>query len=262
MKIFWYSNASIIIQSGDKSIAFDPFCSITPGDLKKNGKKLPFEKELSGADDVFVTHGHFDHIYHIPRLYAAGNARIFCTKTPAEKLKRKGIAKNRVSEIAPEMTIKSGPFTVLTRRGKHCKFDMSLLYKTIFSLRFFRHPLHLLRLLWIHMTYHENGEILFYEVRCEGRRIQILGSMNLDNSEDYPTGADLLILPLQGRSDQDTYALKIVDRLMPKAVLLDHYDNAFEPLTNSVDVSGFIENVTKFYHIPCFTLKPGESYTI
>lgn len=82
-----------------------------------------------------------------------------------------------------------------------------------------------------------------------------MGSMNLDSNTEYPTGADALVLPLQGRSDQDTYALALVERLKPKAVLLDHYDDAFPPLSSQVDTSGFVRNVQERYGIYCKPLR-------
>ena len=85
--------------------------------------------------------------------------------------------------------------------------------------------------------------------------------MNLDAKTEYPTDADLLILPLQGRSDQDTYALRIVEKLLPKWVLLDHYDDTFPPMTSPVDPGGFEENV-KGIDIPCERMEAYHLYTI
>ena len=78
-----------------------------------------------------------------------------------------------------------------------------------------------------------------------------MGSMGLDPEVAYPTGADLLILPYQGKSDPLEYAASLVDRLHPKAVLLDHYDDSFPPMTALVDTAAFEKYITEKYNIPC-----------
>ena len=101
----------------------------------------------------------------------------------------------------------------------------------------------------------EKGEILFYQVTAGGRRIQVMGSLGLDPAVDYPTGADALILPSQGRSDLAECGWPLVARLRPKAVYLDHYDNSFPPLTAAIDPQPFIDRLTA-RGIPCRALEP------
>ncbi|MCR4951559.1 MAG: hypothetical protein K6A40_09585, partial [Solobacterium sp.] len=77
-----------------------------------------------------------------------------------------------------------------------------------------------------------------------------MGSMNLLD-EDYPEGADLLILPFQGRSDIDSFGEQIIRRLKPKTVLLDHYDDAFPPMSGTVETASFEALLKDRYGIPC-----------
>lgn len=95
---------------------------------------------------------------------------------------------------------------------------------------------------------------MFYEVQTANCRVQIMGSMNLDGKTEYPVGADLLVLPFQGRSDQDRYALQFIERLRPKAVVLDHYDDSFPPLTVQIDTGDFQKTVEERYGISCTPL--------
>jgi len=60
-------------------------------------------------------------------------------------------------------------------------------------------------LLKLDLQYKENHEIVFFEIRAEGKRIQIMGSADLADGVEYPTEADVLILPHQGRSDIDSH---------------------------------------------------------
>lgn len=258
MKLTWYGTASLVLQEGDTSIVFDPFC----GMHRKQAKPMPYEQVFREVSQIFVTHGHFDHIYHIPRIYGDTSAMVYCTAAPKETLLKKGFSSGKIQEIGPGWSGQIGPFRITAYQGRHCVFDGPLLRKTILSWRFWRHPVHLFHVLKAHLSHKEKGEILFYEVVCGEARIQIMGSMNLDSDTEYPMGADVLVLPLQGRSDQDVYALALVERLKPKAILLDHYDDAFPPMSSQVDTSGFERNVQEQFGIPCEPLKKECSVSI
>ncbi len=262
MTLTWYGTAGLILRDGGYSIAFDPFCSLPVGEIKHPPAKLRNEDEYRSVSDIFVTHGHFDHIYHIPRLYENSNVTVHCTSAPYKTLLKHGLERSKIDVIAPLSVVRAGPFKVTAYQGRHCRFDVPLIYSTVTRKGFFGNIDHLLRLLWLNITYLQKGEILFYELECRGKRIQIIGSMNLDVATEYPTNADLLILPLQGRSDQNVYALSLVKRLMPKNIILDHIDNSFPPMSDDVDVSGFIENVSKAFGIPCRKLPKCEETEI
>lgn len=262
MQLTWYGTAGLILQEEHISIAFDPFCGISRHTVDDPEHGPGYGPELRNVSHVFVTHGHLDHIYHIPWLYQRVPVTIHCTTTPKKTLIRRGLSPEKIEEISPGYEGLFGPFRIRAWQSRHCVFDGPLLIRTIFSMRFWRHPRYLARLLGIHLSCPENKEILFYEVTCHGLRIQILGSMNLDAHTDYPTGADVLILPLQGRSDQDTYALKLIERLKPGSILLDHYDDTFPPLSSQADTSGFIENVQNKFGIPCQPLELKKGVTI
>lgn len=257
MQLTWYGTASLILQEGDTAIAFDPFCGLPVHAIAHPANPMPYEKDFRKIPYVFVTHGHLDHIYHIPQIYRDASVVVHCTSAPKRTLLKHGFPAGNIQEIAPGWCGKYGPFEITAYQSRHCVYDLPLLRHTIFCRRFWAHPVHLVRLLTTHILYREKGEILFYEIVCHGLRIQIMGSMNLDPDTEYPTGADMLILPLQGRSDQDIYALKLVKRLKPKSILLDHYDNTFPPLSDDIDTSGFICNVREQFGIPCQPLKKG-----
>lgn len=275
MQLTWYGNASLVLQEEDTVIAFDPFSGIPVTGFPDNARELPYTQEFRNAKNVFVTHGHFDHIYHIPRLYHDLEVTVYCTKTPYRTLCGKDVSTGnttgnstgntcnipceKLCMIAPGWQGDIGPFHITAYQGRHCRFDMPLILRKLFSSRTWKHLAQFFRLFRLHAAYPENGEILFYEVACKGKRIQIMGSMNLDADTIYPTEADLLILPLQGRSDQNKYALQFVEKLKSKQVMLDHYDDAFAPLTDEIDTSGFVKNVRERFGIVCKPLQKGET---
>ncbi|MDE6687735.1 MAG: hypothetical protein K2K17_10515, partial [Lachnospiraceae bacterium] len=160
--------------------------------------------------------------------------------------------------IRPGEQIHVGPFTVTAYQSRHCRFDVPLIVKTVFRPKVFCHPVHLFHFLKMQLQYPENKEILFYEVLSGDKRIQIMGSLNLSADVEYPTGADILILPFQGRSDLEKCGLSIVQRLKPKKVFLDHYDDSFPPISDNISTKKFIELLREQEKIPCRALEKGE----
>ena len=254
MKLRWFSTAAFTLTEGETTLAFDPFLGLPMG------KRWP-DLDGSGfreADAVLVTHGHVDHILEIPALLAGSEAPIYATRTPCRTLKRHGVLADRLQELRPGDALDLGPFRVRVYQGRHCRFDGPLIRQTVLSPRLWRHLPRALRLLGYVAECPERGETLFYELTAGGKRVQVMGSLGLDPSVDYPTEADALILPYQGRSDLVTCGQTIVRRLRPKAVYLDHWDDSFPPLTSIVDTRPFCDLLTG-QGIPCRALAPEET---
>lgn len=262
MKLTWYGTACILMEDETQKIIFDPFCGVPVHGFTHPERMLPYKDIFRQVPVVMVTHGHFDHILQIPYIYPGTDVKIHCTKTPCQTLHKRGIPAGKLQQISPGFQADFGAFHITAYQGRHCRFDAPLLAETICRKAFFRHPVHLYHLIKANLQFPENGEILFYEITWHQYRIHLMGSMNLDPSVSYPTGADLLILPLQGRSDQDEYALQFVERLKPKAILLDHCDDAFPPFSQDVDVSGFIQNVKERYGIPCSRIAKEQTVSL
>lgn len=258
MEIRWYSAAGIIMREGETAIAFDPFFGMPVGCFTDQAPASLPKDDFRQVTDVFVTHGHIDHIYYLPALCSVSRFRIHCTPAPRKTLLRRGVLSERIVPAAAGERDGVPPFTVTAYQGRHCRFDIPIILKTVSRKGFFRHPVHLLRFLAEMLRFPEKGEILMYEVSCGKKRIQVLGSLGLDARTDYPTDADILILPFQGRSGLEQYALGIVRRLRPRAVLLDHYDDAFPPVSDVIDTEAFIKMLGEQEDISCRAMMKGR----
>ncbi len=261
MRITWYGTAALLLETGDAVLAFDPFEGIPPEAAHPEKGPFPHRKELQRADRVFVTHGHFDHVLQIPALYRGTGSVIFATKTPVRTLGKRGVPAERLRTIRPGSVVTLGGTTVRAFQGRHCRFDAALLFRTLFGKQARENPGQLFRLLRRHFACPEKGEILCYEVAHGGKRIMILGSLGLDPKTAYPRGADLLILPFQGKSDLPAAALPILERLRPKSVLLDHYDDSFPPMSAEIDTKEFCRMATK-RGFPCRAFRKEETFRI
>lgn len=259
MKLRWYGTASVTIESIGFRLAADPFLGIPIEEnrFRRQLRAIP----LRGADAVLVTHGHFDHILDLPRLYNDFFIEIYATATPCNTLMDKGIKLSRLHWIEPNQTLEIGDFSVKVYQGRHCRFDIGVVCKTLFKAETFRHPKRLIQLLKLNGEYPENGETVFYEITAEGKRIQLMGSMGLDPAVDYPTGADALILPFQGTGCPAKTVAPIIERLQPKAIFLDHYDDAFPPMSDHVATAEFAAYMTA-NGVPTAAMLRGKTYEI
>lgn len=256
MQIRWFGTATLSFSSGDQSILFDPFLPLN-SDLP-----APSVEELAALGDIFITHGHFDHLMYVPQVVQAGEATVYCCNTAAESLYREGVAKDRVITIKPGDKIEKSPFEITVYKGVHIRFDLPLIIKTLLSKRCLRNRSALKELLGESKRYPE-GEVLVYRIAAGGKTVLHMGSLNLDSSENYPAGPDMLTLPFQGRSDLNSYAFQFIERLKPKALYLHHFDDAFPPVSSAVDTASFIEIAAREYpELPVIVPAFKEAVTV
>ena len=243
MKIKWYGTATITLEQNGTQLLFDPFLP------RSNKVFMPPINELSAIENIFVTHGHLDHIVDIPAIvkHGDGKASIYCTEKPRDVLLSKGIGEKHIQIIRHSDCLNFGPFKLRVLKGKHIVFNKGIVIKTFLRPHVFIYWKNMRYMLEENKKCVEAGETVVYDIIAENKHILLLGSLNLDDNTEYPTGIDLLIMPFQGRSDINKYAVQFIDRLQPKKVLLDHFDDTFPPISSAVNTSLFVSLMQQKY---------------
>lgn len=142
-------------------------------------------------------------------------------------------------EVEPGYSWRQGNMRITVLKGKHTSFCAKTVFRKLLNPRLLRYFRNALFLAWAHPRFPEKGETAAYQIEAEGKRILLLGSMELDPDTVYPENADLLILPYQGKENMAEAAMEIVERLKPARILLDHFDDAFPPVSEEVDTRPF-----------------------
>lgn len=224
MKFTWFTTASILLETKNSHVLFDPYIPIKGSNVRIS------REDYNGYRNIVITHGHLDHIGSLNQLkdvdiYGTG---IVC------KNAEKGLGV-KVNQITPYQTLVFGDIKVTGYPTVHVKFDLPLILKTFMNRDMWKYRENILPLYHQFKDWPENNEILGYLVEAEGKRVFVLGSLGLKEDVKYPEDVDVLVLPYQGNSQLNQLARNVINRLKPKKVILDHFDNSFPPLSSDID---------------------------
>ncbi len=233
--VTWFGTASVLIEVGGEKILFDPFFR-----MNKKLEKTDMDVFVN-VDYIFNTHPHFDHLRDLPAILAKTDAKFYGTPTAYLRLETQGVDVDKKVEIlCPHEEVKTAKTEILTHRTFHVRNDVGIILKTAARILFLWEFGRAFRILKEHNNFRMGGDILAYEIRAEDKTILLFGSAGFDERAKLPKEVDILIWPYQGRLNMLKYSLPIIEAINPKTVVLDHFDDAFPPITGKVDVEKFV----------------------
>lgn len=234
MLVTWLGTGTILIESGEEKIIFDPFIQL-PG-----GEHPTDIKAFSQAKNVFVTHSKAPHLASIPELIATTDMLVHCGQGAVKTLIKMGVSMKQLRSIHQGDIIPlKNEVQVHALKGRYVGFGPFMLLKTVLNPRIIKYSQNLMKLAKMHKRFAGDDITLAYHVKAENQEILLLGSLALDDRTSYPPNVDVLILPYQGSSSLQKKAITIIRKLKPKKVILSHFDDAFPPLSKSINPKKF-----------------------
>lgn len=257
MKITWFGAASLLIENEGDKVLIDPFLPLKGAE--NHASLSDYRKEGS----ILITHGHIDHLGSIPLILQDSDATVYCSGLPAATLEKRGVDSDQIVSIRPGDVLHFGQIRVTALPGKHIHFDSQLIRHAFLNIRILKHFSNFLFLLFKNHTYPEGNETLTFQIDTADKRILVLGSLNLDEHTEYPKYVDMLILPYQGATDLVTPALSIIEKIEPRTVLLDHFDDAFPPISGHIDTRPLKKALEEhFPDLPVVKPTAGKAVTL
>ena len=258
MKIAWYGTATLLVSCGSTRLVIDPY-------LRQYDKKRPHPpvEALSSADAALITHPHLDHFADIGAFLSAGLSKVYVSENGIAHAKEQGIPTEKMLPLHAGEEFTVGECTVRTFQSRHCKFDAGTVLSVVFSPRTYLRAGDAIALLKETKHWKISDDIFALEISGGGKRVMVLGSAGMDENTEYPTGADLLVFPYQGRMGMHRYMRPFLERFRPRAVMADHFDDAFPPLTHLISMKKFAPAVKEFDPlVRAFVPKLGEWYDV
>lgn len=248
MKLKWLGTAGFEIKINDQIFLLDPY-------LSRNKNSNPVQNlqpyDIKKADQIFISHGHFDHVMDVPSIAGLTNAQVYCSESTARSLMQNSesattlLTKEQFVPISKEKTIfEFKGYSAQPFFSNHVSFDKKLIISTLLkiNLRFFKY-----------LPLNKNfpcGQVLSWRFFINGKVVQFFGSAGASVQElktlcDPPV--DILLVPLQGHTHICDIGLEYVRILKPEIVIPHHFDNFFPPISKFVDINPFVKNVQKNY---------------
>jgi L-ascorbate metabolism protein UlaG (beta-lactamase superfamily) len=243
MKLQWLGTAGFKVETGDNVFLIDPY-------LTRNARAMPQQpmqtRELPDAGQIFITHGHFDHLHDVPAIMAQGTSAVYCSEVAAATLLREGADRGRVHTVTSDgYAADFGGYTAQAFFSRHVKFDIPLVARTLC-----RVGLAYRRLSAILRGY-PPGQVLSWRFTIGGYTVHHFGSGGSPPEELQrlaPRPTDLLLVPLQGHTHICDIALEYVRVLKPRLVIPHHQDDFYPPISTYVDIAPFVAQVKR--HCP------------
>jgi L-ascorbate metabolism protein UlaG (beta-lactamase superfamily) len=228
----WLGTAGFRILHHGKVILVDPY-------LTRNERATPRQglrpEDMSKADLIFLSHGHFDHVYDVPAIVDASGASVYCSGHVAKTLERMGVPRRKIYILRGGEALDLETFNVKVAASRHIRFDLKLVARTMPGVVRERSAFREFR----HMT---AGPVLLYSLDFEGLKVMHLGSLGLKPADVGALGLEtpaILMPPLQGHSDICRRAALVTAELRPRAVIPQHHDDFYPPMSQTIDLEPF-----------------------
>ena len=228
----WLGTAGFKIETATGVILIDPFLSRNEAARPRQDTK---PEDLKDADHILISHGHFDHLADVPAVMEHSPDDVYCSAVSAKALEKRGVMPARIHTLSGGEKFMLDETVCSVTAIRHIRFDVPLVLRTLLRvLRTSRSTFSSLERL-------PAGPVLCYSMELGGLTFTHIGSLGLtpEDARRLLPPTDVLMPPLQGHTDICARAAAVVKAIEPKAVVIQHQDDFFPPISTYVDVEPF-----------------------
>lgn len=232
MKLRWLLTAGFEILTDNYKILIDPYISRPRNAIPQLETKI---EDIKYANAIFLSHGHFDHSFDIPKLLQNSETKVYCSE-PFKKIfikKLKVNEKNIIKVEAGKAFDFDPDFKVTVIKSRHIRFNTALILKKVFSKKTYKVK-KMTGIGFKDIIKYKKGKVFGYLFEfSNGKKIFHLGSGGFYRKEleKLPKNIDIFLAPVAGREDVDKVLAKVADIFKPKMIIPHHYDDFFPPIS-------------------------------
>ncbi|NVM30413.1 MAG: MBL fold metallo-hydrolase [Candidatus Helarchaeota archaeon] len=240
MKLTWWGTAAFEVKFDNIVVLIDPWLSRFPG----AEPKIPLKPtDITKADYIFLTHGHFDHSADVGTIAKQTGAKIFCSKQASDIFLHQEVPEEQIQIISGGDVLDFDSFKLTVIKSKHIKFGFTTILWRFFQWKVLKSLRSLLR----DFTKYPKGDVFgfFFQLKKEALTFCHFGSGGYYQEELEKICPDLFLAPVAGRRNAPKVVAQMTKFLNPKMVIGHHWDDAFPPISWRVSIEEFEEEVKK-----------------
>ncbi|HUY00947.1 MAG TPA: MBL fold metallo-hydrolase [Candidatus Deferrimicrobium sp.] len=240
MKLTWWCTAGFKVEFNNITILIDPFLSRNPAAEPKISLK---PEEVTKADYIFLSHGHFDHSADVSVIAKQTGAKIFCSQKASEIFLREEVPENQIQKVSAGEELDFDSFKVTVIKSRHIKFGLTTLLWKFFSWKVLKS----LRSLFSLLRNYPKGDVFgfFFQLKREALTFCHFGSGGFYKEELEKFQPDVFLAPVAGRRNAPQVLAVMTQCLNPKMVIGHHWDDFYPPISWRVPIEQFSEEVKK-----------------